>query len=540
MKKIIYILLLLPIILFTSCVLPTTYQYTITYYLYGNKIILSPSGYNYGDNFILPTPIMEEDTSFIGWYEDPEYKTEKITSITPLDSGNKIFYGKTEELHQVSKYEINDSLLKDVINNMGYDPETKETYGITLGLPSIGNPKVLVIPIEFTDYEAPKDIVSNLETAFFGKSEETGWESLSSYYYKSSYGKLNIQGTVLEPFNTGHTIEYYNKLQKQYIKDLEAYYNYETDIYPDNVEYNIIKEALTFYDHQINYDDYDYNKDGYIDSIYLVYVNDYNMDEESLWWAHTNEYFTEDIELYDNVEADFYMFCSYQFLFDELHGKKVKYNLETIIHETGHLLGLDDYYDYDDTIGPNGGIGGGDMMDYNVGDHNAYSKLILGWISPYIIYKETTTIDLTPFQENGDVVIIFKEWNNTFFDEYLIIDFYTPDKLNSVAAGENGLFSSSGIRIYHVNAKLNNPEDCFSIFELTLYNNSYTSKRLITLIEADGKDDISKNGFSENSDLFVTNDQYAPRFWLDYSSCGFVIKINSITSTNANITIEYK
>ena len=54
------------------------------------------------------------------------------------------------------------------------------------------------------------------------------------------------------------------------------------------------------------------------------------------------------------------------------------------------------------------------------------------------------------------------------------------------------------------------------------------------------KDDISKNGYSENSDLFQTGDEYSPSRWYDYSYCGFTIKVNSITSANANITIEYK
>jgi len=45
---------------------------------------------------------------------------------------------------------------------------------------------------------------------------------------------------------------------------------------------------------------------------------------------------------------------------------------------------------------------------------------------------------------------------------------------------------------------------------------------------------------SENSDLFQTGDEYSPSRWYDYSYCGFTIKVNSITSSNANITIEYK
>jgi M6 family metalloprotease-like protein len=59
-------------------------------------------------------------------------------------------------------------------------------------------------------------------------------------------------------------------------------------------------------------------------------------------------------------------------------------------------LGLPDYYDYDDTTGPKGGVGGWDMMDYNGGDHNAFSKYLLGWIDPLVIRSGTQKIILPP------------------------------------------------------------------------------------------------------------------------------------------------
>lgn len=436
--------------------------------------------------------------------------------------------------------EISTQPLYEVLSQMGYDTQTGETYGISKGLPSIGSPEVLVIPIAFLDCPAPSNMVSNLEKVFFGTSEETGWESLSSYYQKSSYGKLNIQGTVLEPFDTGKTVAYYNALQEEYNKALDAYFNYETDVYPDNVEFSIIKAALEYYDSKIDYSKYDSDQDGYIDSIYFVYTTAYDAtDDTSLWWAFTTEYYTESNVYYDNVEADFYTFFSYQFIFDELQGKTVQYNAETIIHETGHLLGLTDYYDYDNTIGPSGGIGGGDMMDYNVGDHNAYSKLLLGWVTPLVVSGKTTTVELESFAESGDCVCIFNQWNGTFFDEYYLIDFYTPTGLNTFGKGSSGLFSISGIRIYHVDATLNHPEDCFSVFDVTKYNNTDSSHRLISLVEADGRSDIDNNGYSENSDLFQVNDTLTNVKWYTGEKAAFTITVTSITSTKATITITY-
>ena len=57
----------------------------------------------------------------------------------------------------------------------------------------------------------------------------------------------------------------------------------------------------------------------------------------------------------------------------------------TFIHETGHLLGLDDYYDYNDYRGAKGGLYGADMMDNNIGDHGSVNKLLLGWIEPTVV-----------------------------------------------------------------------------------------------------------------------------------------------------------
>lgn len=564
-KKILFVILCLLMILLVGCS-DKGEKYKITYYVDNMQVVLEPSSYYFGDDFDLPLPNVKEGKLFNGWYLYEDLFGTKITNVKDR-MGNLLLYGSIvddnnsnnnnpsqgnnnnnnnnnnqgdeKEENNYFKTNVTKSPMLDVIDKMCYDSYTGETYGVTIGLPSVGTPKVLVIPIAFSDAPAPNNMKQQLEKAFFGSSTDTGWESLQSYYYKSSYGKLNIQGTVLETYNTGKTVSYYNNLQKQYIKDLDAYYNYETDTYPDGVEYEIISSALKYYDSQIDYSDYDYNEDGYIDSIYLVYTTDYNEDEESLWWAFTQEYITTEYEYYDNVEADYYCFLSYQFFFDELFGKKINLNCETVIHETGHLLGLDDYYDYSMYEGPKGGIGGGDMMDYNVGDHNAYSKLMLGWVDPMIV-TGTSTISLSSFGKSGDTIFIFKNYNKTFFDEYYVIDYYTPDGLNEVGKGENGLFSEAGIRIYHVNAVLNNPSDCYSVFEITLYNNSYTDYKLISLIEADGRNDILDNGYSENSDLFKAGAIISNLKWYDNSSVNFTIKVNSINESQANILIEYK
>ena len=89
-----------------------------------------------------------------------------------------------------------------------------------------------------------------------------------------------------------------------------------------------------------------------------------------------------------------------------------KVDTHTYIHETGHLLGLSDYYSQDATqkFKPMGGM---DMMDYNLGDENTFSKMLLNWTRPYVITGETT-ITINASNKIGDCILVpAKSWNGS-------------------------------------------------------------------------------------------------------------------------------
>ena len=471
------------------------------------------------------------DNAFISYYNSYQLVLVEGSNISKEASSNT-------ESHPTIKYEPREIPLLYARDYFIYE-DSGYTYTLTRGLPSVGDVEVLVIPVFFKNENIPSGYKETLDKAFFGTSADTGYESLSSYYYKSSYGALNISGIVLDGYNTGKTVGYYDNLYNQYLDDYDAYMNYESEYYPNPVEYEIIKEALEYYDATIDFSKYDSDGDGYIDSIYFVYMNEYNEDEDSLWWAYTDEYITEDVEYYDNVEVDFYMFASYYFLFDEFYGHNIKLNCETFIHETGHLLGLDDYYDYDYESGSNALLGGGDMMDNNVGDHNAFSKTLLGWINPYVVRGTDTTLTIGSLVDTGDAIFIFKDFKDSLFSEFIMIDLYTPTSLNEGAKGEFGLPSEVGVRIIHVNATLNT-EEVYSIFEITKYNNSYTNIPLLSMIEMDKNNSIVKTGYSSNSDLFYEGSVLNNYKWSDGTSVNFTISVDSLHQDSATITIDYK
>ena len=415
----------------------------------------------------------------------------------------------------------NDDLFVLKIGDYKTITQIQDENGLDHGMPSTGNVKVLVVPVTFTNYPAPVNLENDLKTVFFGDEESTGWESFASYYKKSSYNKLNISGTVTSPVSLGVSSSTFESRCK---KDEDNF-----DIYIENV----IETLST----TINLAEYDSDNDGILDALYLIYTAPVNYDDdESFFWAFTS--YLVDNPKYDNTRVNYYFWAGTDF-YNEIpeSSAKLSYNSETFIHETGHMMGLDDYYDYDSYS--NGGSGGGNMMDYNVGDFDAYSKLILGWISPYVVL-ESANINLKKFNVEGSAIIIPKTWsNNNIFSEYFIIEYYTPDGLNRMEAGYSGLPKDACIIIYHIDATLNSKRNMEDAWSITKYHNcSSSSHKLISLVEADNNNSISKGRLATANDYFKANSTFNFGKWYNNKSVGFVVNIGELKDT-ASINITF-
>lgn len=369
-------------------------------------------------------------------------------------------------------------------------------------MPSQGIVNALVVPIAFSDYPADKSNVTleDIENVFFGSEETVDWESVRSYYDKSSYGQLSIQGEVLTWYEAR--------------KPAKEYENYDNLL-------GLLEEVLRYHQRQgVNFTHLDSDNNGYIDAIYFLYTHPVNdSDPFSNWWAFQSEF--ENVTTIGERKVGRFVFAGLDFL-SSVTGSRL--DATTYIHETGHLLGLDDYYDYDDQVGPSGGLGKSDMMEINVGDHNSFSKLLLGWIEPMVVLSDAN-IPLLPLMTQGDVILLTNEWHNSIFDEYLLIDIYSPTDLNiiqSVTYNKNTCettydfgcnnylpsFSQAGARMYHVNGILGSGQDLGYYDTIFKYNNSVSAIKQIKLIEADGRRDIEEIGYAEDDDLFMNEDHF--------------------------------
>jgi M6 family metalloprotease-like protein len=408
-------------------------------------------------------------------------------------------------------------------------------YGAEAPLSSIGSERhLLVLPVNVygssTSYPYwTSKMLSDMNKCIFGAASDTGWQSLKSFYATSSYGALNLVGKVADAYTGAST--------------------YNISYIQSNGPDNLINDAIANYEaNNTDYLDYDSDKDGYLDGVMVIYnVKDYSAVESlgDQFWA-----FTWSLGNKPNTSKPTGNKCfwaSYDFMYEQYGTSQV--DAHTFIHETGHMLGLDDYYSYDSQhnlteIAPMGAI---DMMDANIIDHNAFSKFALGWEDAQYVTGDSgsVTFTLKPAATTVDQCVLIptsKGWNGTAFDEYLMLEYYTPTGLNqrdSEEAYDNGArgFTQNGIRIYHVDARL------YDISDVTKDSEGYINGFKGSYVTRTGRDVVKgstvKYGMypahSNSVYLSYVNSKYRLIQELDSSSAHLNFATSYHMATNATL-----
>lgn len=246
------------------------------------------------------------------------------------------------------------------------------------GMATVGAGHVLALRVSFPDYSfADDDTLEALDALFNGGGTSAfPYESLHAYYERASYGALDISGTA---------VDYQAKHER-------SYYQHDINL--------LFVEALDALDETLDLSQFDGNGDGYIDCVYLHFAGP-DAGWGSTWWSQEwtvpqqapPEVYERSWDgkrlwnaclLADNCAAD--MAAS------------------TLIHETGHVLGLPDLYSYRrSTIGLSGRLGclTFDLMDNNAGDTNAFFKWMLGWIDESKVVRVVANADGIDVQCGG-------------------------------------------------------------------------------------------------------------------------------------------
>ena len=297
-------------------------------------------------------------------------------------------------LNKVSIYaQNNDQLIND--------PQT----------PSTGNVYGVCILVDFPDCSHNEESTSEYYQRIFD-------EKVHPFFADSSFGKLDFQVDVMDEWYTAkYSRSYYEELTGEHSR---AY-----------VRSLLLQEAIQALDETVDFSVYDGNNDSYIDEVYLLCAGSEGV-WGTFWYPNAN---TAEIGLVaDQVVVRKFAHLSENYFSSALDG--------AIIHETAHGMGLPDLYT---TSGTNM-VSVSDIMSNDSGDFNAYSKTILGWISPQEV-SEPCTITLRPSAIYPDAAFIYPNCN-TESSSFFVIEYVTSDTPDIIT---NARAPYGGLRIWRVN-----------------------------------------------------------------------------------------
>ena len=289
----------------------------------------------------------------------------------------------------------------------------------------IGKKKGLIILVDYTDVKfqaANNQALYNriANEANFVHDEFVG--SVYDYFLAQSEGLFELNFDVVGPYTLSHNREYYGGNDED-----------NEDMHPAGM----VVEACRMADADVDFADYDWDGDGEVDQVYVLYAGPGEAnggDEETVypheWTLSSAQYYGEDVASIklDGVWVDTYA-CS-----NELQPAAYDRNynvtawkidgIGTICHEFSHCLGYPDFYDTN-YQGP--GMGYWDLMDggsYN-GDsfcpagYTSYERWVAGWKEPIELTEDTEVASMKALQDGGDAYIIYNDGNR---NEYFLLE----------------------------------------------------------------------------------------------------------------------
>jgi len=257
-----------------------------------------------------------------------------------------------------------------------------------------------------------------------GYHEHRAPGSVCDYFYDQSYHQFRLVFDVVGPVEAAHPYAYYG----------------ENKIWSPGDEFDkndgeLIEEACRAAADSISFADYDWDGDGNVDIVYVLYAgygeSDYFWKDDSVVWPHMGFLSVDWADSYPDaltlqgLRIDAYC-CS-----NEITAQKELTGLGTICHEFSHCLGLPDLYN---TLTGSSVIGYDDLMDcgnYNENGwcppgYSSYERYACGWLTPETIDDPHSLLNvpdsvepLTPLILKPDVRI-WRESEGA--DEYYLIE----------------------------------------------------------------------------------------------------------------------
>lgn len=293
--------------------------------------------------------------------------------------------------------------------------------------PATGQRKLLMLLVNFADTE-PLYIAEAFD-AYMNLEGFASTGSFRDFYLENSYGQLDIRTTVTKWITVPYPKSYYNT---------------------DNAE-NLITDALSIIDSEIDLREFDNDGDGILDGLAVIHqgTGAEASGSSADIWSHSGIIYGKS---FDGVRLMRYT------IQPEILSDKVTQNrmgtIGVMCHEFGHNLGAPDFYDTD-YLGSGGeftGTGVWDLMGSgawngpnNSGTQpagiNMWQKIQLGWVTPEILASSRSVKGMKAANDNA----VAYRFDTTEPGEYFILENRQQKGRFDIALPYHGLI------IYHVN-----------------------------------------------------------------------------------------
>lgn len=304
-----------------------------------------------------------------------------------------------------------------------------------------------------------------------GYSENNCTGSVRDYFLSQSYGKFSLDFDVMGPVTLSKNLSYYG--------DNDSDGN-------DKHAAEMVAEAVKLAVSGIDLKKYDWDGDGYVDQVYVVYAGygEHADAPANTIWPHEFE-LSEAAKYNDGpgaltingVTIDTYA-CS-----SELRGSSGNKmdGIGTACHEFSHCLAIPDMYDTS-ADGENFGMNVWDLMDY--GSYNgedgfgetpapftSYERMYCGWLTPVELTQPCNVNDM-PAITKEPVAYLIRNANPKFPGEYYLLENHQQESWDAYAPAH-------GMLVLHVDFNSN-------AWKQNTVNNVASHQRM-TIIPADGK-----------------------------------------------------
>jgi M6 family metalloprotease-like protein len=294
------------------------------------------------------------------------------------------------------------------------------------GSSAVDTLKPIVICVDFDSnqhtYEASK-----FDTLLFSKGFVFPTGSMRDYYLENSYGKLYLVGGITGWYRMLEDYSYY------------VWGNYGIGSWPHNAQ-KLAKDAVNAADPYVNFSDYDYDQDGWVDALIIVHAGpgaEETADLDDIWshkWSMDSVLTRDGVHLYEyNMDP-------------EMHDDGAFNDMGVFGHEFGHILGLPDLYDGDYS---SEGLGKWSMMASGSWNNNgktpahldAWCKKKLEWVNVNQLSSNQTNVEILQAETSP---VSYRLWTSGGGgSQYFLVE-------NRQKTGFDASLPGEGLLIYHV------------------------------------------------------------------------------------------